>query len=151
MSERFPDLPDHMRRLPVDKRGFPVPKFVAWVDGEPQFPIATQEWLVKAHNQDLCYVCGGKLGRHRASVIGPMCAVNRTISEPPSHTACARFSAIHCPFLANPRMKRVPVEKLQAKAPCGGHTEESILRNPGAVCVWIAPTKSKPWKTPAGN
>lgn len=147
----FPDLPAKMRSLPVDKRGYPIPRFVAYVDGEPQFPIASEAWLIKATNENRCYVCGEKLGRYRASVIGPMCAINRTIGEPPCHTDCARFAAIHCPFLANPLARRVPDAKLKEKAPDGRHAPEAITRNPGAVCLWIATARPKPQRTPTGT
>lgn len=149
-NARFPDLPDHMKHLPIDDRGFPVPWFVVWTDEGPQFPVADGNKLSRAYLNDLCWVCGGPLGKWRASVIGPMCAVNLTISEPQSHTECARFSARNCPFLANPRMGRVPVAKLEAAtasdpralsepAGCG------LKRNPGAVCVWISPEKVQAW------
>lgn len=135
MAERFPDLPEHMKHLPVDHRGFPVPWFVAWQGGEPLFPVADGAKIMRAHKFGLCWVCGGKLGRYRASVIGPMCAVNRTISEPQSHVDCARFSALNCPFLSQPRMKRVPEGLLPVdrKEAAG----DGIKRNPGATAVWI--------------
>ena len=106
-ATRFPDLPATMRDLPVDHRGFPVPWFVAWIDGKPSFPVADGAKMALAVRQGLCWVCGGKLPKMRASVIGPMCAINRTISEPQSHLECARFSARRCPFMANPRMGRL--------------------------------------------
>jgi hypothetical protein len=135
MTDRFPDLPDRMRRLPVDSRGIVVPWFVAWVDGEPQFPVVDASKLTRAHRLGLCWVCGEKLGRYRASVIGPMCAINRTISEPQSHVECARFSARRCPFLSQPRMGRVPDAKLPNDkiAPAG----LGLKRNPGVAAVWI--------------
>lgn len=132
---RFPDLPAKMRQLPVDHRGFPVPWFVAWVDGLPQFPVADGAKLDRAWRDRQCWVCGGKLGRVSAFVIGPMCAVNRTSSEPPSHPECARFSARNCPFLTKPRMKRVGQDNLPiaVQRPAG----EMIERNPGVALVWL--------------
>lgn len=134
MSARFPDLPSRMRRLPVDHRGFPVPWFVAWIDGVPSFPVADGRKFNVAWKEGRCWVCGGHLGRVKAFVVGPMCAVNRTSSEPPSHLECARFSARNCPFLIKPRMKRVGEENL----PCGVEEPAGtmIRRNPGAALVW---------------
>jgi hypothetical protein len=146
---RFGNLPAHMKHLPKDHRGFPVPWFVAWKDGEPFFPAMDPAKLAKAANQGLCWVCGIALGRYRASVIGPMCAITRTISEPPSHLDCARFSAMYCPFLANPRMGRVP----KSKYPGGEHQRpagDGILRNPGAVAVWIETRRCKPFRVGDG-
>lgn len=138
--ERFPDLPALMRMLPVDHRGFPVPWFVAWEDGKPIFPVADGYKFNLARAKDLCWVCGEKLPKVRASVIGPMCAVNRTTSEPQCHLECARFSARNCPFLANPRMKRVPESKLPDDAVEGAG--DMIKRNPGVATIWIEPRKT---------
>ena len=135
MTSRFADFPARMRHLPIDHRGFPVPWFVAWVDGVPQFPVADGRKFDLAWEQERCWVCGGKLGRIKAFVVGPMCAVNRTSSEPPSHLECARFSARNCPFLTRPRMKRVGEENL----PCGTQDPAGtmIRRNPGVALVWM--------------
>jgi hypothetical protein len=131
---RFRDLPRKMAGLPIDKRGFPVPWFVAWQDGEPVFPAMDPRKLKLAITRGLCWVCGHELGRIKAFVIGPMCAVNRTSSEPPCHVECARFSALSCPFLTKPQMGRVPLEHY------GGTVEtvagEMIARNPGVTLLW---------------
>jgi hypothetical protein len=76
-----------------------------------------------------------------------MCAINRTISEPPSHRACAIYAALACPFLSNPRMRRnevtLPAERRDA-AGC------PLKRNPGAVAVWMT-RGYKPFKTADGG
>ncbi len=133
---RFPDLPAHMKALPVDYRGFPVPWFVAWEDGKPLFPVADGRKFAVAIKQGRCWVCGEALGRYKAFVIGPMCAVNRTSSEPPSHLDCAQFSARNCPFLTKPRMKRVDHGKLPIEVTRAAG--EGILRNPGVTLVWVS-------------
>ncbi len=127
-------MPARMRGLPVDHRQFPVPWFVAWRDGEPIFPAMDPRKLKMAWEQNRCWVCGGELGRIKAFVIGPMCAVNRVSSEPPSHLECARFSAMNCPFLSKPNMGRVPHDHY------GGDKDSPagimIDRNPGVTLVW---------------
>jgi hypothetical protein len=137
-----------MHSLKLDNRGFPVPWFVAWKDGEPMFPVVEERKLIQAYRLQLCWVCGKPLGKWKASVIGPMCAVNRTISEPQSHVDCAQFSAKHCPFLSQPMMKRVPDKKLpeNRKAAAGN----GIMRNPGAVAVWVETEQTKPFKAGDG-
>jgi hypothetical protein len=80
-------------------------------------------------------VCGGPLGRYEAFVLGPMCAVNRTSAEPPSHRDCAIWSARNCPFLSRPHARRrennMPVEPEK-------HVPGIMLkRNPGVALVWI--------------
>lgn len=139
----LPPLPDRIKRLPIDARGFPVPWFVQWYAdgkagapgiGEPDFRVADQRKLGIAVRLHRCWVCGEQMGKFKAFVIGPMCAINRTISEPPSHRECAIFSATACPFLSKPRMRRNEVELPPERVAPGGL---SIDRNPGVACVWI--------------
>ena len=148
MTARFPDLPARMRALPVDHRGFPVPWFVAWIDGEPHFPIADGYKLHVAVRNDRCWVCGGDMGRIKAFTIGPMCAVNRTSSEPPAHLDCARFSARNCPFLTKPRMKRVGANLHPHGTERPGGT--MIERNPGVTLVWQS-LRYQPWDAGGGK
>ncbi len=112
----IPDLPPRMRRLDVDARGYPIPYFVAWLDasgvptkrgeGTPDFRLVNPGTVAKCHIDGLCWVCGEALGSHKAFVIGPINALSRLCSEPPSHLDCADFSARACPFLIHPREKR---------------------------------------------
>ena len=144
-APRYSDLPARMRALPLDKRGFPVPWFVARrrlrasIAGKtgqrwPVFPAMDARKRRLAWKDNLCWVCGQKMGRVRAFVIGPMCAVNRTSAEPPCHLDCARWSALNCPFLSRPAMGRVPLDHY-------GGTGENVPgvmlpRNPGVTLVW---------------
>lgn len=129
----LPLPPLRMRNLPVDHRGYPVPWFVQWIDGRPDFRIIDGDKLPRAVRQRLCWVCGQKLGRYLTFVIGPMCAINRTISEPPSHLECATYSARNCPFCAMPKAKRrennIPDG---VKDPAG----VGLKRNPGVILCW---------------
>ena len=140
-------MPDRIRALPVSSKGFPVPWFVAWVDGEPDFRVIGSGKIKEAVEKRRCWVCGEPLGRYLAMTLGPMCAVNSTISEPPSHRECACYSAIACPFLANPRMRRreagLPADAVQ---PAG----DGIKRNPGAVAVWMT-HGYRPFRAPGGT
>ena len=36
----LPPMPSRIAALPVDERGYPVPWFVAWIDGKPEFRCA---------------------------------------------------------------------------------------------------------------
>lgn len=136
-APRFPDLPARMRALPLDKRGYPVPWFVPWADdGQPIFPAMDAHKRNRAWAKRLCWVCGGKIGRVQAFVIGPMCAVNHTSAEPPCHLECARFSARNCPFLTRPQMKRVGSE-YKGQALCKSGAGVMLERNPGVTLVWL--------------
>jgi hypothetical protein len=133
-SIRSLPMPDRIRQLPVSPSGFPVPWFVATIDGLPDFRVVRRNGVTLAHNRKTCWVCGQPMGGFKAMTLGPMCIVNRTISEPPSHRECAVFSARACPFLANPRMRRNDVGMPENTLPPAGN---AIARNPGAVAVWV--------------
>lgn len=127
-------MPPSIAALPIDPvRKYPVPWFVTWLDGKPEFRVADGKKLVQAVRERLCWVCGTPLTPHRVTFpIGPMCTVNRVTAEPPAHRECATYSVRACPFLARPHMVRreggIPEE-----ASCAGHM---ILRNPGVTCLW---------------
>ena len=130
-------LPNRMRGLPIDKRGYPVPWFVQWVDGLPEFRAMDQQKFIRAFRQKLCWVCGEKLGVNVCFVAGPMCGINRTSSEPPSHLECARWSALNCPFLSNPRMVRREDEVINNASARENVAGFAITRNPGVAMLWI--------------
>jgi hypothetical protein len=130
------DMPGHIRALPRDRKGRPIPYFVDRSDGNndtPDFRVADERRLHKALWFGLCWVCGQPRMDDAAFVIGPMCAVNRVSAEPPCHTDCAVYSARFCPFLTRPSMIRrergLPVDKVD---PPG----VMIARNPGVALVW---------------
>jgi hypothetical protein len=128
------EIPSTMRKLLRDKHRRPVPWFVAWVNGEPDFRIIGPGRIQDALRLGLCWVCGDALGAHKAFLIGPMCVVNRITAEPPSHLACADYSAKACPFLTTPNMVRRDKHK-----PAGTTNPPGtmIMRNPGASAVWV--------------
>lgn len=126
-------LPDRLRWRPVSDEGFPVPWFVEWIDGKPDFRVMSAEKWVKAVKRDLCWICGNTLGRFKVFTVGPMCAVNRTSAEPPSHRDCAQYAVKACPFLTRPRMRRNSVDLPAHKNPGGIMLE----RNPGCTLLWI--------------
>lgn len=133
LRDGLPPVPARMSHLPVDARGYPVPFFVEWIEGKPDFRVADGRKLARCMRENRCWICGEVLGAFKSFVIGPMCAINRTISEPPQHYECSVFSAIACPFMILPRAKRresnLPAE---AREPGG----VMLKRNPGAVAVW---------------
>ena len=132
-------LPMRLRHLPIDARGYPVPWFVAYVTGPdgarvPDFRVADGAKRIRAMRERLCWVCGQPLGRWLAFVLGPMCTITRTTTEPALHRECAEWSARHCPFLTQPRaVRREDGLPPDAVIPGG----EAILRNPGVAAIWI--------------
>jgi hypothetical protein len=142
------DMPVRIKRLPVDHRGFPVPKFVAWPNGEADHRVINLDRFTPSVKQKLCWICGEPMGRYFVSIIGCMCAVNRVISEPPSHLDCAEFSVKACPFLSRPQAHRRDIglpEGIQDQAGM------PIRRNPGVACLWISKSYPKLFKTQMGN
>lgn len=127
------EVPRRMRALPLNRAGYPVPWFVAWIDGAPDFRIIGPGKIRDAVRWSKCWLCGEPLGRYQAFTIGPMCAVNRTSAEPPSHGDCAVYAARACPFLANPARRRREAHKPDGTVDPPGIT---IRRNPGVALVW---------------
>jgi hypothetical protein len=132
-----PLMNPRIARLPIDPRGYPIPWFVAWQNGEPDFRLVRPNQMMKALREHVCWVCGERLRKRLAFVAGPMCGVNRISAEPPMHLECAEFSARGCPFLTMPK-----AERRDAKLPDGVIPPAGIMlkRNPGVAMVWI--TKS---------
>jgi len=138
----LPPMPQRIARRPRDKRGYPVPWFATIIDGEPDFRVADSEKWALAVRFGRCWVCGEAAGRNRAFLIGPMCAVNRVTSEPGCHLDCAMWSAIACPFLSRPRMRRNE-KGLPEGSDYGFGGGFALKRNPGACVVWV----TRSWKT----
>jgi len=127
-------IPARILARPVSPKGYPVPYFVAKVNGEYDFRVIDTEKMKLCVKLRLCWICGDPLGRHMAFSIGPMCAVNRTSAEPPSHRECAQWSAKACPFLTLPHAVR-----REANMPLDGAPPAGIMlaRNPGVTMVWL--------------
>ena len=139
--------PARIARLPVDHRGYPVPTFVAVVDGRPDHRLVNPQRIGPALTHRQCWICGEPLGRYLASLLGPMCTVTRTVSEPPSHQDCARYAALACPFLSRPHMGRREAGLPAEACPAAGLP---LRRNPGVVAVWTA-REVHPFLAPDGG
>lgn len=135
--EGMEPMPFPMRARPVE-RGYPVPWFVAKVDGAYDFRIVGPGKLEAAIQQGLCWLCGQPLGATLAFVIGPMCAINRTTSEPPSHPYCAEWAIRACPFLSQQQKRRNPVNLPAGYQPPAG---DMIERQAGVSLIWYTPRR----------
>jgi len=138
------DMPTTMKLLPRDDVGRPVPFFVQWIDGKPDFRVMNETNYRTAIKRRLCWVCGHKLpssqerlgkvevmsAEPHTFVAGPMCLVNRVSAEPPAHPGCAMWSARACPFLSNPSKGRRETGLPDNTGVIGG---EAIMRNPGVT------------------
>jgi hypothetical protein len=129
---RHLEVPDRMKRLPINDQGFPVPYFVPYVDGKPEFRGFDGQKMAVCVRHKRCWLCGQPLGKFMVFVIGPMCAVNRVSAEPPSHRSCAKYAVEACPFLTQPRMKRNEKDMPEHQEPAG----IMLRRNPGVTMMW---------------
>lgn len=136
LRPELPPLTPRLKRLPIDHRGYPVPFFVAYVDGVPDHRIIDPAKIVHCVKENLCWLCGERLGTYIAFVIGPMCAVNRISGEPPEHRECAEYAVKACPFLSRPQAHRREAGKPEEAE----MSENALQRNPGISLVWV--TKS---------
>jgi hypothetical protein len=125
-------MPAQIAVLPRDHRGYPVPKFVLFIDGKPDFRIMDHGYLEHCIKHKTCWICAGRLGRGLTFALGPMCSINRVNSEPPCHLDCARYAVQVCPFLAIPPMRRISHNMPEHSKSAG----IMIPRNPGVVGLW---------------
>lgn len=150
-------IPAAIAQLPRHRR-YPVPWFVCWLDeegnavpagsGTPDFRVLAPGAVDAAVRHSICWVCGRPHSPKvaYAFVIGPMCAINRISAEPPSHVACADWSARACPFLSRPHMDRREGNLPEQKEMPGF----GIMRNPGVSLVWLT-RKATAFPSPAGG
>jgi len=136
MRPELEPLPRRMQRLPLDGRGYPVPFFVTWINGVPEFRATDPRRWSRAIAERLCWVCGDRRGKYQTFVLGPMCTITRTTSEPPCHHDCATWAARNCPFLVRPHMIRRE-DAFTASCTSAG---EPLFRNPGVVALWTTTT-----------
>jgi hypothetical protein len=142
-------MPRRIAALQRDHRGYPIPRFIdraADRDGKPDFRIMDGGYMRHCIKHKTCWICGEPLGRYMTFPIGPMCAINRNIAEPPSHLECCQYSAKVCPFLSVPEMRRIGHNMPDGVWVSG----EMIPRNPGALCLWTV-RQYKTWSPARGE
>lgn len=146
LKQGLPPLPLRLENLPISDSGYPVPWFVGYVDGVPDFRCSDARKFRQAIRDDLCWMCGERNGAYKVFVIGPMCAVNRVTGEPPCHLACAEYAATACPFLVNPKRRRRENDLPEKRGTPG----IPILRNPGVTLLWST-KKFRPFRAGGGG
>lgn len=154
LNKRIRDIPipDRMKGLPLSSEGYPIPYFVPWVDGLPEFRGMDGAKFSHCVRQKRCWLCGQPLGKHLCFPIGPMCAITRTTAEPPSHLGCAEYGAKACPFLTQPRMRRNEKDLSELETQSAGI---ALKRNPGVIVLWTTLSfklfKSNGWLFKVGD
>jgi len=129
----MPPIPERMASLPRDDRSYPIPYFVAMINGKPEFRLASAQKLYLCVEEKRCWCCGQTLDpKQHAFVIGPTQTITRLNPEPPNHVECAEFAAMACPFLTKPKAQRREADK-----PPSFTVEGQIDRNPGVCAIWV--------------
>lgn len=103
-------LPERMRHLERDRRGYPIPEIVLRdSDGRPHFTVNDTLRMVHVLRNDLCAICGTKLFRGRWFIGGPRSAFDPhgCYIDAPAHHDCARYALRVCPYLAAPNYGRL--------------------------------------------
>lgn len=130
-------MPSRIKALPICPRfRMPVPWFVAWKDGVPEFRAMDGAKLRAAVQFRKCWVCGEQMGSRMTFVLGPMCGINRNSAEPPSHHECAEWSARNCPFLSNAKRARREDDVIDNESLVRDSAGIAIPRNPGVTLLW---------------
>jgi hypothetical protein len=94
------EIPPFLSHLKVDERGYPIPFFVAYVKGKPDFRMIDPKKFNYCFEQDLCFVCGKKhVKKNYFIVTGPQGLANGVHSDCPSHRGCLEYSLKICPHL----------------------------------------------------
>lgn len=103
-------IPDRMRHLPLDPRGYPVPVIVMRDSvGNPLFAANAEEDRQRMFRDDRCHICGKRLDRGRWFVGGHLsaCAVHGQFMDGGLHGECARYALKVCPYMAAPTYGRL--------------------------------------------
>lgn len=100
------EAPPRIARLPRDARGYPIPwNVLRGVDDTPIFTVNDDEKAWRAVREQLCPICGERLGKWRWFVGGPRSAFdeNGWYLDLPMHHECMQFALATCPYLALPK------------------------------------------------
>jgi hypothetical protein len=93
------EIPDRLKNLKLDDRGFPIPFFVAWVDGKPDFRLLDPDKQRMCAEQHKCAICGTRMRDVYYFLGGPLTCKNQYSTDPAMHRECAEFSLRACPHM----------------------------------------------------
>lgn len=99
------EMPDTVRNLPRDRRGYPIPYIAVQntAEGDPDFRTIDEEHWNDCVIDRLCEVCGTKLGYWIVFIGGEHSCTNRRFMDPAMHRECAEYARRVCPYLATPQ------------------------------------------------
>lgn len=93
------EIPKFLSHLKTEERGYPIPFFVAFPNGKPDFRMIDERKIKECFDRKLCSICGKKLFEYFYFITGPLGLKNGTHSDPPSHRDCAEYALKVCPHL----------------------------------------------------
>lgn len=135
-------VPEAISRLPVDvKRRLPIPLMNQAEDGTHSFVAINGKTVLRILEEELCGICGEKLGFASAFVSGPLSFQNRAYADPPFHPACAEFAMTVCPHIIIPHAKRATDDRLDREVGKVYNAAGSVFEKPQEWVIAIAPTR----------
>lgn len=97
------EIPDLMKDLQVDRRGYPAPYIVLRdKNNVPQFTMNDDTLVEKCIKEKLCSICGKELRDDMWMIGGPMSAFHPqgAYVDIPTHKICGEYALQVCPYLA---------------------------------------------------
>ena len=148
------EVPDRMKHLDRDHRGYPIPYIVFRDDdGKPHFTINDIRKVERCKTADVCAICGVKLLRGRWFLGGPMSAFHPhgAYIDPPLHHECMRFAVQTCPYLISTKYtKRIDGATLDPSKATGVVSLIDPTLDPTRPKVFVAVMAVGQWITPSG-
>lgn len=116
-------IPALMGKLPLDKRGYPIPCMVQYdSQGVPLFAVNNEHTRQRVILGGLCSICGNPLKDIKWLVGGALSAFheNGAYFDPPMHFDCITYALKVCPYLAWSKYTgKTNTDKIQARV--SGH------------------------------
>jgi hypothetical protein len=113
-------LPEKMKGLPKDPRGYPIPFTVLRdISGKPHFQIQDDRLAQYVIIKQKCSICGHDLGTDMWMAGSPLAAFHPDggFIDSPVHYECGAYALQVCPFLAVPGfISKLDAEKLQRES-----------------------------------
>jgi len=101
------EIPNFLKHLKVDKRGYPIPFFVPWKNGQPDFMYQDAEKQKLTTEKHLCHICGKKLHKdYHYFISGIHGLTNQVASDAAMHRECAEYSLQVCPHMLYQKAER---------------------------------------------
>lgn len=116
------EIPKFLDHLPVNEKGYPIPYFVAIVDGKPDFRLLDSVKQLACINGKKCGVCGKTIPNTQFYFVsGYFGYLNSISTDPGMHRECAEFSLVACPHMHFKKAERREEydEGVDVSAPAG--------------------------------